>query len=237
MHSYLQFLGSDVFLRKNPSANSTDSGGDNPILTKGVNIGVDEINDEVIFSFLSTTDTEKEIVNTLVFDEVANQFSTRFSINPKIWINNGNTLLTSNRDGGKQNEIYIHNIGNWGEFYGRKQGCLLKLVINPKADINKVLRFLEFNSIVRNDNKEITREETITSFRITTETQDSGLIAYSPDRIKRRFDKWRIKLPRDKDSRGRFRSTHFLLTLYFNNNNNKELIMNKLISYYDPQIF
>ena len=116
------------------------------------------------FSFLSTTDAEKEIVNTLVFDEEANQFSTRLSINPKIWINNGNTLLTSNRDGGKQNELYIHNIGNWGEFYGRTQGCLLKLVINPKADINKVLRFLEFNSIVRNDNKEITREETITSF-------------------------------------------------------------------------
>ena len=237
IHSYLQFLGSDVFLRKNPSASSANSGGDNPILLKGVNIGVDEINDEVIFSFLSTTDAEKEIVNTLVFDEVANQFSTRFSINPKIWINNGNTLLSSNRDGGKQNEIYIHNIGNWGEFYGRTQGCLLKLVINPKADINKVLRFLEFNSIVRDDNKEITREETITSFRITTETQDSGTIAYSPDRIKRRFDKWRIKLPRDKDSRGRFRSTYFLLTLSFNNNNNKELIMNKLISYYDPQIF
>jgi hypothetical protein len=233
MHSYLQFLGEDVFLRK-------QDGGDNPILLKGAHIGIDEINDEIIFTFLSTTDSEKGDINTIVFDEIANQFSTRLSINPKIWINNGNTLLSSNSFNNKENDFYVHNIGNWGEFYDNKVECNLTLVINPKADINKILRFLEFNSIVRNDNKEITRTETITGFRIKTETQDSGKINYSSGRIKRRFDKWRIKLPRDiksADKKGRFRSTHFLLTLYFDNDNNKELIMNRLVSYYNPQIF
>jgi len=34
MHSYLQFLGDDVFTRK-------ENGGDNPILLKGAHIGVD----------------------------------------------------------------------------------------------------------------------------------------------------------------------------------------------------
>jgi len=233
MHSYLQFLGEDVFLRK-------QDGGDNPILLKGSHIGIDEINDEIIFTFLSTTDSEKGDINTIVFDEIANQFSTRLSINPKMWINNGNTLLSSNPFVNKENDFYVHNIGNWGEFYDNKVGCNLTLVINPKADINKVLRFLEFNSIVRNDNKVIDRTKTITGFKTATETQDSGVIPYSAGRIKRRFDKWRIKLPRDNNStskKGRFRSTHFLLTLYFDNDNNKELIMNRLVSYYDAQIF
>ena len=228
MHSYLQDLGEDVFIRK-------EDGGDNPVKFKGAHIGVDEINDEVIFTFLSVT--ARGTVESIVFDELANQFSTRLSITPKMWINNGDTLITPNYNIGNENDIYVHNIGNWGEFYGNQKECELTLVINPKADINKVLRFLEFNSIVRNDDKDITRTETITAFRIQTEVQDSGKINYSSGRIKRRFDKWRIKLPRDKDSRGRFRSTHFLLTLYFDNTYNKELIMNRLISYYNPQIF
>ena len=239
MHSYLQEVGEDVFIRK-------EDGGDNPILLKGAHTGVDEINNEIIFTFLSVT--ERGTIESIVFDELANQFSTRLSITPKIWINNGDTLLTSNTFDGLPtnltNQVYTHNIGNWGEFYGNQTPCEITLVINPKADINKVLRFLEFNSIVRGDDKDIDRTKTITGFKITTEYQTSDSIyETTPDsltRIKRRFDKWRIKLPRDINSangKGRFRSTHFLLTLYFDNTYNKELIMNRLVSYYDPQIF
>ena len=234
MHSYLQELGPGVFVRK-------EDNGDNPILNNGVHIGVDEINDEVIFTFLSSSPryTPNDQFDSIVFDELAQQFSTRLSITPKTWINNGDILITPNIAASTTN-MYTHNIGNWGEFYGVDKELEITLVINPKADINKVLRFLEFNSIVRNNNKAITRTETITAFRVKTETQDSGKILYSAGRIKRRFDKWRIKLPRDINStnqKGRFRSTHFLLTLYFDNTTNKELIMNRLVSYYDPQIF
>ncbi len=232
MHSYLQFLGDDVFTRK-------ENGGDNPILLKGAHIGIDQINNEVLFTFLSTVGRGES--NSIVFDEVANEFASRLSINPKIWINNGDTLITSNTFDGAPtnltNEVFIHNIGNWGEFYRTQTECKLTLVINPKADVNKVLRFLEFNSIVRGDDKVINRTQTITAFEITTEYQNSGKIPYSAGRIKRRFDKWRIKLPRDTTTNGRFRSTHFLLTLYFDNTTNNELIMNRLISYYNPQIF
>ena len=201
-----------------------------------------QINNEVIFTFLSSTTRDEN--KSIVFDELANQFSTRLSINPKMWINNGDNLLTLGDTVATREKLYTHNIGNWGEFYGTDEGCELTLVINPKADINKVLRFLEFNSIVRGDDKVIDRTKTITGFKITTETQSSNNIykttPNSLTRLKRRFDKWRIKLPRDNNStskKGRFRSTHFLLTLYFDNTYNKELIMNRLVSYYDPQIF
>tara|TARA_R100001510_G_C7656232_1_gene216053 strand:+ start:260 stop:4633 length:4374 start_codon:yes stop_codon:yes gene_type:complete len=234
MHSYLQFLGEDVFTRK-------EDGGDNPILKLGAHIGVDEINDEVIFTFLSKNAGEKGKYESLIFDELAGQFSTRFSCTPPIWINNGNTLLSSRVDAEDIQSMYTHNIGDWGNFYEIVKSCELTLVINPEADINKVLRFLEFNSIVRGDDKVIDRTKTITGFKISTETQISdNIYKTTPDsltRIKRRFDKWRIKLPRDKDSKGRFRSTHFLLTLYFDNTYNKELIMNRLISFYDLQTF
>jgi hypothetical protein len=113
----------------------------------------------------------------------------------------------------------------------------ISLVINPNADINKVLRFLEYNSIVRDDAKVIDRNATITAIKIDTQYQTTGKVPYSTSRIKRRFDKWRVKIPRDLTTQGRLRSTYFIVTLYFDNSNNKELIMNRLLSYYDSQMF
>ena len=292
MHSFVQLLPDGVFLRK-------EDGGDNPILGKGVHIGKDTINDEVIFTFLGfknsfktvQTDTEyfigdivligvlpvqlviitsesfitssdpndarQEIIDnsesydsnfqwrvtnqSLVFDELLQSFSTRLSQTPTIWINNNDILLSPHsQTEGFENVLYTHNIGNYGEFYGNIVQCELTLVVNPKVDFNKILRFLEFNSIVRDESKIIDRTSTITGFRIQTEYQDSGVIPYSAERFKRRFDKWRLKLPRDINStnqKGRFRSTYFIVTLYFDNQDNKQLIMNHLLSYYNVQVY
>ena len=284
MHSFLQVIGDACFYRKEKT-------GDNPILNKGVHIGKDVINDEVIFTFLGSgivlipnTNTtyypgdiivinaeinyyvvvQEEITTggskpaiideilavsetlenlnkiqdtSIVFDEITTSFSCRLSQTPKIWIDNADTLLSPNLSE-TNSSVYIHNIGNYGEFYGNITECSLSLVINEQADINKILRTIEFNSIVRDNNKLVDRTTTITAFRIQNEYQDTGKILYSSGRIKRRFDKWRVKIPRDiNNNRARLRSSYFIVTLYFDNTENKELIMNRLISYFDYQIF
>lgn len=284
MHSFLQTIGDGCFFRK-------EIGGDNPILNKGVHIGKDLINNEIIFTFLSSgivlnvnTNTtyypgdiviisgdpefyvvvQEEITTggtrpiateeilsvsqtlnnldkikdkSLVFDEITQTFSCRLSQTPKIWINNSDILL-SNYVESNTTSVFVHNIGNWGEFYGNITECFLTLVINEQADINKILRTLEFNSILRDNSKIIDRTKTITAFQIKNEYQDTGKIPFSSGRIKRRFDKWRVKIPRDtNNSRARLRSSHFIVTLYFDNIENKELIVNRLISYFDYQIF
>lgn len=284
IHSFLQVIGDACFYRKEKT-------GDNPILNKGVHIGKDVINDEVIFTFLGsgivlipninttyypgdivvinaeinyyvvvqeeiTTGGSKPAVideilavsetlenlnkiqdTSIVFDEITTSFSCRLSQTPKIWIDNADTLLSPNLSEANSS-VYIHNIGNYGEFYGNITECSLSLVINEQADINKILRTIEFNSIVRDNNKLVDRTKTITAFRIQNEYQDTGKILYSSGRIKRRFDKWRVKIPRDiNNNRARLRSSYFIVTLYFDNTENKELIMNRLISYFDYQIF
>lgn len=175
---------------------------------------------------------------TLVFDELAQQFSSFYSAVPPIYAENGNVLFSP--DPRNRENIYVHNKGNFGEFYGTVSEAYLKLVINPNADINKILRFLEFASIVRDKDKTIDREKTITAFRVQTEYQDSGKTTFSANKIKRRFDRWRLKIPRDQltsTRRGRLRSTHFILTLYYDNTYNKELILNRLMSHYDIQVY
>lgn len=174
---------------------------------------------------------------TLVFDEVADQFSSRYSATPPIYIENGDILLSPNPD--DRDSIYIHDKGNWGEFYGERKESFIKLVLNENADINKILRSLEFNSIVRDNEKNIDRDRTITAFRVETEYQDTGKVDFDSGRIKLRFDKWRVDLPQVTNERGkknRLRSTYFELTLYFDNTYNRELILNRILYYYDIQM-
>jgi hypothetical protein len=180
--------------------------------------------------------TEKN--QTLVFDELAQAFSSTYSATPKLYLENGDILLSA--DPRFPVNVYTHNIGEWGTFYGNVEECSITLVINPKADINKILRTFEFNSIVRDRNKIPDRTKTITAFQVTTQYQDTGKVLFSTDRIKRKFDKWRVKIPRNTLSatqQDRLRSTYFILTLYFDNQENKELIMNRIISSVDYQMF
>jgi hypothetical protein len=184
--------------------------------------------------------TENQVFNsdTLVYDELAQQFSSRYTTTPPIWINNGNILLSPDPLAPKK--VFTSNKGSWGVFYNRLTSTELTLVINPDADVNKVLRTLEFNSIVRDDNKIVDRAQTLTGFRVYNQYQDTDIVPFSPERFKRKFDKWRLKIPRDQNSnvrQGRLRSTYFIVTLYFDNSYDKELIMNKLMSYFDYQIF
>lgn len=184
--------------------------------------------------------TENQVFNsnTLVYDELAQQFSSRYTTTPPIWINNGNILMSPDPLAPKK--VFTSNKGSWGVFYNRLATTELTLVINPDADVNKVLRTLEFNSIVRDDNKIVDRAQSLTGFRVYTQYQDTDVVPFSPERFKRKFDKWRLKIPRDQNSaaqQGRLRSTYFVVTLYFDNSYNKELIMNKLVSYFDYQIF
>lgn len=176
--------------------------------------------------------------DTIVFDELAQQFSSKYSMTPSLWIQNGDIIITPNPL--NPIELYSNSTGDWGVFYNKQETCELTLVINPQADINKVLRTIEFNSIVRDNNKIIDRTQTITAFRISTQYQDTNIVPFSADRFKRKFDKWRLKIPRDQMSssqQGRLRGTYFIVTLYFNNAVNKELIMNRLMSYFDYQVF
>jgi len=229
IHSFLNAFDSGVLLRK-------ENGGDNPILGKGVHITKDKINDEVIFTFLDVSSKEENKVVTLVYDELMQQFTSFYSNNTTRFIENNNILLSVNPNDKEQ--IYVENKGNWGRFYGTTKESYIKLVLNEAADVNKILRFIEFNSIVRNDSKTIDRTQTITAFRVQTEYQDTGKIT-DLTRIKRRFDKWRLKIPRNSLSskKDRLRSTHFVLTLYFDNTYNKELILNRIIHFFDIQIY
>lgn len=240
IHGLLNTIVGKILLRK-------ENGGDNPIKDAGITTVRDNVNDEILFTFRGTTlrsvDDEDFIIVkpksfTIVYDELLGEFSSFYSATPSTYITNKNILLSPNPDSRK--DVYIHNKGDYGSFYGNLKESYVTLVVNPESDLNKVLRFIEFNSIVRDANKNIDRGLTVTAFKIDTETQTTGKVLFSIDRFKHKFNKWRLKIPRDQNStskQGRLRNTYFIVTLYFDNTSNKELILNRLLTYYDDQMF
>lgn len=173
--------------------------------------------------------------------------------------------------------LYRHKCGEYGVYYDEDPvEAMISIVINDNADYNKILRFLEFNSSVNklhnkgtfyNEDfngvvnpiiKSSLRNETISGIRIYNDQQDTGKIDLSTTRefkgatvnkyIKRKFDKWRVKIPRNaqlNDNRpshsninlDRMRSTYFIVELFYQNNNNKSFKLDRIISYYDFQMF
>jgi hypothetical protein len=234
MHSFLNTMTGDIFLKK-------ENGGDNPLLMAGVTIGKDIVNDEVLITFKGINVKGGDPVSkTLVYDELIQQFSSMYSDTPYMYINNKNVLLSPHSNISAAASVYLHNEGDYGSNYGVTEECYVKLIVNQEADLNKVIRFIEFNSISRNDAKVINRAETITAFQIDTEEQSTGKVAFSADRFKRKFNKWRLRIPRDQNSvsqQGRLRNTYFIVTLYFDNNSGNQLILNRLLTYYDTQMF
>lgn len=212
---------------------------------------------------------------TLAFNEMNAAFNSFYKYKPNIYINNNGTIFSPNPD--DSSKIYRHGCGDHGVYYDNDPvESMISIVVNDRADYNKVLRFIEFNSQVDmlqdkgtfygqdfsgvRDTiiKSSLRDETISSVRVYNDTQDTGKVDLSQTRefrgqtvnkyIQRRFDKWRLKIPRNTQltdtrpghsnvNKDRMRSTYFVVEFYFQNNNDKTFKMDRVLSYFDFQMF
>jgi len=131
--------------------------------------------------------------------------------------------------------FYLHNVGNYNEFYGEDKASSLTLISNPLK--NNVVTFHTVDwltDLTISGVDDLTH--TFDTLQITNTHQDTGnMILSARDDLRRRFRKWRLNTFRDVDDEGRIRDSwiksHFT---WSQDVNNKKLIVHPIDFYYLP---
>ncbi len=230
---------------------------DNPTLNKGILTTFDYENSEYLITFLNTNNQpEYNKKTTLVYNETTNKFTSFYSFTPSLYINNNRTYYTYSARA--SNNLYIHNRGNIGEFYGNTPPIQLKLIMNSQPSVTKVLdNFVWHTEVI--DDPVYTSDadninmfpETWTSIRIYNDYQNTDIITLDPTVLKniRRVERgWQLQVPRNKvlystsaspniftdlgnkPYSERMRDKTFTIELEYSNPNNYRFIMHYLKS-------
>jgi len=253
-----EVLGMNDFLRSRIPDSfliTRKEGGDNPLLYTGPHMTYDPLNKEVWLTSARVVRPEvpgdgpgdpplsPQVIGgfTLCFSEPLKAFSSFYSHLPNIYLQSRRRVLSPSPT--ESNKLYLHDVGDYGVFYDTDpEESSITIRVNSLGVANKILRFLEYNSIVKDftlQSEPVVQDQGLSSIKIENDYQDSGKQSLD-ERQKRRFRKWRVKLPRDKESQnalGRFRGTYFDITLYFDNSVNLSIMLERIMSYYDVHIY
>lgn len=200
----------------------------------GIHGAFDFRHNRALFTFLNPKNNVSDF--TVGFNEFINGFESFYSFTPGLYLNTGRKLLSV--DPNDPSEAYLHDEGDYASFYGGlPNDTYITLMVAPNADIPKIFHNIEYNSEVSLNGVQIPNE-TLNSIETFNDYQTTGIIPLIvPTNVKRRLRHWRHAIDRDVNStnaRARMRDYAVFITLTYNNNNNKRLVLHDVIVSYTP---
>ena len=199
-----------------------------PLLLTGVTSGYDNINEDLIFTFLQNHDDDKSF--TLSYNEKSQSFVSFYDYKSPLYLNNLNEFYSINPL--DLNKLYKHHAGEYNKFYDNYYKSYITLKINPDTHLDCIFDNIQFNSEVNINDLDIPNE-TLTAIRAWNEYQDSDVIPLVVgNNIKRKFRTWRAFIPRNKNTRERIRNPWIYLKLEFDNTTNKRLVLHDILVLY-----
>ena len=218
-------LGMYSFFKKNLSKELRDNS--NPFIGSGITTIFDRKFNEVLF-----TVKQQDNSYTVGFNELTNTFTGLYSYAPSMYIEDSKNLFSI---GPNNLETYVHHFGNHGVYYTRDfvtpipVTSSVTIIINPQADVSKFFDICELYSQVYDAAGNEIQDETISSVRFYNDYQDTGTITLTNNvNLRKRFRKWRWNIFRD--GKARLKNPYLFVTLNFENNNNKRLVLHHLIT-------
>lgn len=197
---------------------------DSPIAGSPFNSGLcctyDRRNKEYILSFHDTISDNGQTINndfTLVYDERYDRFVSYRSFKPYLYINDGEYVFSPDPD--DPVKIYMHDIGNRGEFYGNDPSTSYVLItVNPNPNVSKVNDNIRWYSEVYDANGNEISTETIDGVTVSNPYQTTGVRTD----IRRLLREWKFTVLYEQNTKNRIRGHYAREKFDFLNNNNKE---------------
>jgi hypothetical protein len=178
--------------------------------------------------------------STLVYSEAIDAFTGFYSFHPDIYVRDDAKYFSPDPNDPKS--LYIHNKGQKCIWYTNEPtDSILKFVVNPKGYNSKVFNNVEFLTQVVTSEGENILQETFNHYTVENEYQDVAkeLLPYgtqltSPDQMhaRRRMRSWRMQVPRSGAEKARIRNPYVTMSFTYNNNEDKEITVNDMITHY-----
>lgn len=215
-----------------------------------------ESNINIFHPYSLTTLTLSE--ETIIYNEAYDQFTGFVDYAPPIYINDGTNILSPNPN--NATDLWRHNAGAYGSFYGNVYPSTLELVINDGKGVTKAFDNISYHSeIFSNTANPINiAQETFTDIRFYTDYQNSDWISLVPGTtgIRRVEREWQLPVSRNavlksfgtapvdidifdpsnldttQQFKDRLRDKYMTIEFKYNNGANRRLLLNYLKTFY-----
>jgi hypothetical protein len=174
--------------------------------------------------------------NTSIINEYTNSFTGRHTFTPDLMLNLNDQFYSV-----KDNTVYLHNYGNYGEFYGVVSDSTISSIVNPNGTSIKRFDILELRVDVIDGSGVYQETEQFDHIDINNNYQSilnkalvfSGDDSFN-DTTKSIARKWRIWLLPDDYSTDFYRmvDTHIKYKLYRHNTDNKKIVLHDMLTHY-----
>ena len=167
-------------------------------------------------------------MGTLLYNETNNAFTTWSGDNPTHLISHRSTLLSVDdyNDNAAFNTMYVHNMGNLGFIYSKKQTSTIEIVVYEMAGIPKV-----FDSLRLNCNKYFKNK--LIEVSLYTENQFIKLDIPNDDRADYLEDVFRFPM-RTRYQKDRMRGKYIRIVLTLDNTIDQDDLLTSIYTYLRP---
>ncbi len=171
--------------------------------TNGISATYDYQRHKAIFTFNSGVANGRggntQTSFTLAINELNDTFLGFYSFTPRIYINDFKYIFSTDiTSTSTLKNIYIHDVGNYGTYYGTIYNSYIKFIMNEAPQYTKVIDNLVWDSQAKNGIINI-NDDTWKSIRVTNDYQNTDVITLSyPTNIKRKERSWQLAIPRNR---------------------------------------
>jgi len=159
------------------------------------------------------------------YHELGESFTSFYDSFSTIYPNKNDVLLSISTVTGQ--DVYRHNRGQKGEFFGAIKPSIIKFVINPIPLASKVFGNMEWSTEVNTVAGADVPEETFDTVLCETDYQATAITPLVVNtNVKRKERAWRFAIPRNNGQSDRLRDKSMTVTFTYNNNNNNRMLLN-----------
>jgi hypothetical protein len=183
---------------------------------------------------------------TIVYNELSNTFTAFYDIPACMYINMDNKLLSVpfTYDSGSlttgRNQIYLHDLGTRGMFYGVLYDSTIKFITTAQGNVGMYTNYswlTELNSTLGVD-----LDETFDTMQSINDYQDTGVIPLVPldidavGTLRRRIRTWHAEVGRDTGSvdDAQMRDKYLMSEFTYTNNADKRIVVHDFETLFYP---